>query len=103
MADKTWTEEFKVEGDKVVGKVKELVNEGNVRRVIIKNEDGKVLVEVPLTVGIGVVGASILIAPVLAGLGAIAALVARVSIVVERVETKSSTPTTTTPPENKTY
>ncbi len=101
MADKTWTEEFKVEGDRVVAKVKELVNEGNVRRVIIKNEDGKTLVEVPLTVGLGVVGASVIIAPVLAGLGAIAALLARVSIVVERTETKPTTPTTTTPTEIK--
>ncbi|HWV57209.1 MAG TPA: DUF4342 domain-containing protein [Longimicrobiales bacterium] len=75
-------EEYKVSGDKVVSKIKEVIHEGNVRRVIIKNEEGRTLVEIPLTVG--VVGAILL--PVWAAIGAIAALVANCSIVVERVE-----------------
>lgn len=73
------TEEFKVNGDELVKKVKEIIKEGNVRRLIIKGKDGKPLVEVPLTVG--VVG--IVLAPVLAAIGAIAALVTECSIVVE--------------------
>lgn len=72
--------EFKIEGDKLLAKVKELIHEGNVRRIIIKNEDGKTLIEIPLTVG--VVGT--LIAPVLAAVGAIAALAVHYTIVVEK-------------------
>ena len=74
------TEEFKVSGEAVVAKVKELVREGNIRRLIIKNEEGKVLIEIPLT--IGVIGTLLL--PVWAALGAIAALVANLTITVER-------------------
>lgn len=78
--EKSRTERYRVSGDKLVGKVKELVREGNVRRITIRNDDGEALVEIPLT--IGVVGAVLL--PVWAGLGAIAALVANCSIEVER-------------------
>ena len=77
---KTTQEEFKVNGEELLGKVKNLINEGNVRRIIIKNKEGKRLIEVPLT--IGVVGA--VLAPVLAAVGAIAALVTECTIVVER-------------------
>jgi len=73
-------QEFTIDGDQVVAKVRELVNEGNVRRLIIKNEDGRTLLEVPLTVG--VIGAALL--PVFAAIGAAAALAARCTIVVER-------------------
>jgi hypothetical protein len=76
------TEEFTVNGEELLGKVKSLVNEGNIRRIIIKDEAGKVLVELPLT--IGVVG--VLLAPVLAAVGAIAALVTKCTLVVERRE-----------------
>lgn len=77
-------EEFKVNGEELLGKVKELIREGNVRRIIIKAKDGKTLIEIPLTMG--VVG--LLIAPVLAAVGAIAALVTECSIIVERDEEK---------------
>jgi hypothetical protein len=80
--EKVHEEEYRVRGEDVISKVKEVVHEGNVRRVIIKNEEGRTLVEVPLT--IGVVGA--LLAPSLAALGAIAALVTNCTIVVEKVE-----------------
>lgn len=80
--EKSRTERYRVSGDKLVGKVKELVREGNVRRITIRNDDGKALIEIPLT--IGVVGAVLL--PVWAALGAIAALVANCSIEVERAE-----------------
>jgi Domain of unknown function (DUF4342) len=84
MADSTRTEEFRVDGDKVVSKIKELVNEGNIRRIILKSEDGRTLLEVPLTIGVGVVGVTALVAPALAAIGALAAIVTKVSIVVER-------------------
>jgi hypothetical protein len=72
------TEEFKVSGEKLIEKVKELIKEGNARRIIIKNEEGRTLLEVPLA--IGAVGA--LIAPALAAIGAVAALVSNCTIVV---------------------
>jgi len=76
----TRKEEFKVKGDDLIRKIKEIVAEGNVRRIIIKDKDGKTMVELPLTVG--VVG--VVLAPVLAALGAIAALVTECTIAVER-------------------
>jgi len=80
MKDNKNYEEFNIKGEDLIAKVKQLIAEGNVRRVIIKDKDGKVLIEIPLT--IGVVG--IVIAPVLAAVGAIAALVTECSIIVER-------------------
>ena len=74
------TEEFKVSGEDLTGTVKKLVAEGNARRIIIKNEKGDSIVEFPLT--LGAVGA--LVAPVLAAVGAVAALVTKCTIVVER-------------------
>jgi hypothetical protein len=79
---KVRTEEFQVSGDMLIAKIKELVHEGNIRRVIIKNEEGGTLIDVPLT--LGVVG--VLVAPQLAAIGAIAALVTHGTIVVEKVE-----------------
>jgi len=75
-------EEFKLDGSKVIEKVQELIHEGNIRRIILKNEEGKTLIEIPLT--LGVVGAAFL--PVLAAVGAIAALAVRMTIVVEKIE-----------------
>ncbi len=76
------TEEFRVEGEKLIAKIKELFHEGNVRRIIIKDKEGKTIMEIPVT--LGVVGA--LIAPQLAAIGAIAALLTEATIVVEKVE-----------------
>ncbi|NTW61527.1 DUF4342 domain-containing protein [Candidatus Saccharibacteria bacterium] len=76
------TEEFKVSGEDLLKSVKQLIAEGNVRRIIIKNKENKTIMELPLT--IGVVGA--LIAPVLAAVGAVAALVTECTIIVEREE-----------------
>ena len=76
------SEEFKVNGEAVVSKVKEILHEGNVRRIILKNDKGQTLIEVPLT--LGVVGA--LLAPVWAAIGAIAALAVDLTIVVEKIE-----------------
>lgn len=74
------SEEFKVCGSELVDKVKELVHQGNIRRIVIK-QDGDTVIELPLTVAaVGVV-----FAPVLAAVGAFAALVSNCSIVVERI------------------
>lgn len=80
--EKFRTEEFRVDGEELLRKVKNLINEGNIRRVIIKDKDGKVVFEIPLT--FGVVGA--LIAPQLAAIGAIAALLTEATVVVEKKE-----------------
>ncbi len=81
MEDKTThTESMEVKGDDLVGRIKEIVHEGNVRRIIIKNDEGEKLIELPVTVG--VIGA--LLAPPLAAVGAVAALVAKCTIEVER-------------------
>ena len=78
------TEEFNVSGEAVVSKVKEVLREGNIRRITIRNDADKVLLEIPLTVG--VVGA--LIAPQLAALGAVGALIANLNIRIEREPTR---------------
>lgn len=82
MAERTKYEEFKVSGEDVIKRIKALVKEGNVRRIIIKSEKGNTILEFPLT--IGVVGVALI--PVWAAIGAIAALVANCTIVVERRE-----------------
>ncbi len=82
MSEQSRTEEFQVDGEKLVSKIKELLHEGNIRRVIIKDKDGKTLLEIPMT--LGVVG--VLIAPQLAALGAIAALLTEATVVVEKTE-----------------
>jgi hypothetical protein len=79
---KTRTEEFQVQGEEILAKVKELVRQGNIRRISIKSEEGKPIVDIPLT--LGVVGALLL--PQFAALGAIAALVTRCTITVEKDE-----------------
>ena len=79
---KTRREEHKVRGDKIVAKVKELVHEGNVRHIVIKNDEGKTLIELPVTVGV----AGAILAPAWAAVGALAALVTNCSIEVEREE-----------------
>ena len=75
-------EEFKVKGDQVVGKIKELLHEGNVRHIVIKNDEGKVLIEFPVTIGL----AGALLLPVWAAVGAVAAMVTNCTIEVERTD-----------------
>ena len=82
MPDGFRTEEFKVEGEKLLTRIKELIHEGNIRRIIIKDKEGKTVLELPVT--IGVVGA--LLAPQLAAIGAIATLLTEATIVVEKTE-----------------
>ncbi|NWG07946.1 MAG: DUF4342 domain-containing protein [Chloroflexi bacterium] len=80
--EKVRTEEFKINGEELIASIKKLVNEGNIRRITIKNKEGRTVFEIPLT--FGVVGA--LLAPQLAAIGAIAALVTEATVVVEKVE-----------------
>jgi hypothetical protein len=82
MTEKTHTEEIHVSGEELISKIKELVHEGNIRRVIIQNEKGRTLIDIPLT--LGVVG--VLLVPQLAAVGAIAALMTKGTIIVERVD-----------------
>jgi hypothetical protein len=79
------TEKFTIDGDKVVEKVKQLIHEGNIRRVRIIHEKRTVL-EIPLTVGASAAAITILVAPLLAALGAFAALVTECTIEVEKIE-----------------
>ncbi len=76
--EKEYEEEFKVSGEEVLKKVKEIIKEGNARKIIIKNEQGKEVIAIPLT--IGAVGA--VVAPGLAAIGAVAALLTKCTIVV---------------------
>lgn len=75
-------EQHRVQGERVITKIKELLHEGNVRHVVIKNEDDRTLIEFPVTIGV----AGALLAPVWAAVGAIAAMVGNCSIEVEREE-----------------
>ena len=81
------SEKFTVSGNQVVDKVKELIHEGNVRRVRLLHE-GKTIIEIPLTVGAPVAAVGILAMPLLAAVGAFAALVTECTIEVEKVEEK---------------
>ena len=84
--EKTRVEEFELRGEEVVAKVKELIHEGNVRRISLQTEEGKTLIEVPLTIGVAGAAVASMLAPVWAAIGAVAALLARLTIVVEREE-----------------
>jgi len=82
--ERTWIEEIEVAGGQLVDRVKEIIAQGNVRRLIIRNAEGHVLLEIPLTTGVVVGGALTLFYPLLAALGAMAALLARFKIEVVR-------------------
>jgi len=86
--ERTWVEEIEVAGSELVGRVRELIAEGNVRRLIIKKPDGELLLEVPLTGGVVVGGVITIVTPVLAALGAMAALLAKVKVQVVRADNK---------------
>src|SRR5918998_1850970 len=80
----TFTEHIEIAASDLVDRTKELIEEGNVRRLIIHNQEGEVLMEVPLTAGVVVGGAVTIVAPVLAALGGLAALLTHVKIEVVR-------------------
>jgi len=82
--EKPQKESFTVSGDDLLKKIKDLINEGNIRRIIIKNKSGKTIIELPLNIGL--VGAVLapMLTPMLAAVGAVAALVTECTITVER-------------------
>lgn len=82
--DKKKMDEFKVKGEELLSKVKEIIHEGNIRKIIIKNDSGKTYLEIPVT--IGVVG--LVLAPVWAAVGALAALASSFNIQVIKKEEK---------------
>lgn len=82
----TWIEEIEIAGSELVDRVKELIAEGNVRRLIIRKPNGDLLLEVPLTAGVAVGSIMTIFAPVLVALGAMAALLARVKVQIVRVK-----------------
>jgi hypothetical protein len=88
--ENTFTEQIEIAASDLVERSKELIEEGNVRRLIIRNQDDEVLMEVPLTAGVVVGGAVTIVAPVLAALGALAALLTHVKVEVVRT-TKDET------------
>lgn len=81
METKTFVEEIKVAAQELVDKIRELIHEGNVRRIIIKDEHGRTFVEIPITVA--AVGA--MLAPIVAAVAALATMVAKFTVVVEKV------------------
>ena len=81
---KTFTEEIEIAGDKLIERIKEIVEEGNVRSLRLKASDGDIVLETPLTIGVVAGGAVALAAPWLAVLGVIAALVTHVTVEVVR-------------------
>lgn len=80
-----WVEEIEVAGNDLIARVKELIEEGNVRRLIIRKPDGEVLMEVPLTASVVVGGAAVVFAPIFAALGALAAFLTQLKIEVVRM------------------
>jgi hypothetical protein len=83
---KNWTEEFIIDAGKLVDEIKELIHQGNVRRIIIRKENDEILLEIPLTAGVAVGGVVTAFAPLLTALGAMAALLTRVKVQVVREE-----------------
>lgn len=83
---RTWTEEIEVAADDIVGRVKELAQDATVTRLIIRKSDGQTILEVPIAAGAAVAGAVTILAPVLAALGAMAALVANFKVDIVRSE-----------------
>lgn len=84
--ERTVGEQFEVAGAELVEFVKKLIREGNIRRIIIRNEKGEVLIEIPLTAGVAIGGVLTLFAPILVAVGAMAALLTSVKVEVIRTE-----------------
>lgn len=85
---RTITERVTVAGGELVDFVKKLIADGNVRRLVIRRPSGEALIEIPLTAGVAVGGALTLLAPVIAAVGAIAALLAKFEVDIERTDTR---------------
>src|SRR5215213_5580330 len=88
----TWTEQIEIAGSELVDRTKELIEEGNVRRLIIRNPHDEKQLEVPLTAGVVVCGAFTVLAPVLGALGAMSALLPRVKVEIVPTERNAEEP-----------
>jgi hypothetical protein len=84
--ERTWTEEFEFQASELVDRVKELIQQGNVRRIIIRRPNDELLLEIPLTTGAVVGSILAFFTPILAAVGAMAALLASVKVQIVRVE-----------------
>ncbi|HSV31871.1 MAG TPA: DUF4342 domain-containing protein [Atribacteraceae bacterium] len=84
--ERTWREEIELNAKDLVERIRELIREGNVRHLTIKKENGELLLEIPLSTGLIAGGLVTLAAPVLAALGALAALLTRVRVEVVRID-----------------
>ncbi|MFP4364938.1 MAG: DUF4342 domain-containing protein [Spirochaetia bacterium] len=82
----SWKDEFVVAGNKAVDRIKELIQEGNVRKIVLKKETGEVLFELPMNAGVAVGAGVTLMAPVIAAIGASAALLTKVKLEVHRLD-----------------
>ncbi len=87
-------EEIKIKGNQLVDRVREVIEEGNARRILVK-KDGRTVMEFPLSVGVGGAAAAILLSPTLAAIGAFASLASDIHVVVERYERKKDAVATT--------
>lgn len=83
---KSIKEEIEITGHELIARVKELIKEGNIRKLIFKKDTGEVIFELPLTAGVAVGGVTMLIAPVLVAIGAVAGLLARVKVEIIRTD-----------------
>lgn len=84
--DREKKDEYQFRGSEVLDRIKELIRQGNVRKLVLKKENGDVLLEIPVTAGVAVGGAITLIAPVLAAIGAAVAFLSKVKVEVHRVD-----------------
>jgi len=99
--NRNFTEEFTVLGSQLVGRVREIIEEGNVRRILILDQQGKTLLEVPLNLGVAAGAGLLVVAPILAGIGAVAAVVTRARVVIERYEDPSRPASPSEPPSSE--
>lgn len=88
--EKHYYEEFKVSGGNLTDKVRELIEKGNVRRIVIKNSHGRTLLEIPLNAGLTATAVGAVFAPTLVAVGALAGLLTQVTVGVERAEPESA-------------
>jgi hypothetical protein len=86
--ERTWVEEIEITGSELVDRVKDLIAEGNVRRLIIRKPNDEILMEIPLTAGVAIGSVMTIFAPVLVALGAMAALLAKVKVQIVRIKEK---------------
>ncbi len=101
MAERTWTETMQVQAQDLAARVDGLIAEGNVRRIVLKHE-GHTIFEIPLTAGVAVGAITVVVAPILAAVGAVAAFVTQSTLEIERAEETPDDDAAVPPPESHT-